>query len=134
MDTTSFTVTNGKPDQIESLYINLNKGKIKACLSVLAFVDNDTKQYIAYIPSLHISGYGATEQKAMEMLKYSLDNFGNYIASLPADKVSLELASYGWEKTIFNKEYSRKFAAGDSTLSGYNAENNKIEHLTLQAA
>jgi hypothetical protein len=36
------------------------------------YIDKDTRQYVIYIPSLEISGYGATEAKAMEMVEFSL--------------------------------------------------------------
>ena len=131
--TTKFTEKHGRPTK-ERLHINLGNGKITAYLHAIKFIDNDTKQFIAVIPSLEVSGYGETDKKAMEMLKSSLDSFGNYITTLSPDNVKKELAKLGWQKTMFHKDFSKAYVDINGQLQNFNAENNKIEQLTLQAA
>ena len=43
------------------------------------YIDKETRQYVIYIPSLEISGYGATEGKAMEMVEFSLKDYAEYL-------------------------------------------------------
>jgi hypothetical protein len=130
--TAKLTQRRGRPT-VERLHINLRKGKISADLHAIKYVDNDTKQFIAAIPSLEVSGYGETDKKAMEMLQFSLDSFGNFITSLTPDNIKKELAKLGWHKTMFHKDFSKAYVDIEGQLQNFNAENNKIEQLTLQA-
>ena len=118
----------------EHLHINLHKGKIDATLNVVRFIDKDTKQVVTYIPSLEVSGYGDNDKEAMEMLKFGLDNFGNYIAALTPDKIKAELSKMGWVKTMLNKDFSKAYVDIAGQLQNFNAEDNKVERLTLQTA
>ena len=89
-----------KTIETEQLHVKLSKrnikGAIKGNIGAFKFIDKDTKQYVMYIPSLEISGYGDTEDKAREMLKFSLDDFSKYLVSLPFEQINEELVKLGW--------------------------------------
>ena len=71
----TITRVEGNPkDQIDSLRIkrNKSKGHINGFMTVFKFQDKDTNQFISYCPSFDLSGYGETEDKAVEMLKFSV--------------------------------------------------------------
>jgi hypothetical protein len=58
------------------------------------YKDRDTRQFVYYIPSLELSGYGNTEEKAFKMLKFSLEDlFANLIELWPKQRKA-ELAKY----------------------------------------
>lgn len=106
--------------------------KVKGTLSVFRYIDKDTKQYVTYIPSLDISGYGETTDKAEETLSFSLSEFFDYIISLPIKRREAELLQLGWKKNrIRNKDFSKTKVETD--LSQFNAEANSIEQLSLVA-
>ena len=129
----SYKIRRGRQGD-EQLHINLHKQIIKYKLGAANFIDKDTKQHVVYMPSLNISGYGETNDKAEEMMKFSLEDYFSYLLTLPMDKISTELAKYGWKKGLFSNEYSRTYVDGNGDLQNLNAEDNKIEHLTLTAA
>ena len=110
----------------QTLHINRHHRKIKADLICLQFIDRDTKQNVIYIPSLEISGYGATVEKANKMLEFSVKNYFDYLlASKDLDK---ELISLGWKhKKYNNKQYSQSYIDKNGVLQNFNVENNKVE-------
>ena len=130
---TKFNLHLGPPTD-EQLHINLAKGKIDGLLHALKFVDKSTLQHVAYIPSLELSGYGETEAQALEMLKFSLDDFGSYMSKLSQRKINEELVKLGWQKTMFNKDFSKAYIDINGQLQNFNAVDNKVEILTLQTA
>jgi hypothetical protein len=122
-------------DGLEIFHINYSKGKIKAKLKRFLFQDNDTKQYVAIIPSLDLTGYGKTKRKAEEMLKFSLDQFNEFIMESSLTFANAELRKLGWKKSKFkNKEYSRAFVDINGNLKEFNAVENKIESEILSLA
>lgn len=118
----------------ESLRIDLRHGKLTANLKAFKYIDKDTQQVVISLPSLEITGYGETEAKAIDMLRFSLGDFSVYILSMPKDQIQIELAGLGWKKGIFNKEYSKCFVDENGELQNLNAVEDKIERLTLTAA
>jgi len=118
----------------EQLRFNKKKGSASGTMNVLRFKDKDTKQFVIYVPSFDISGYGETIQKASEMLRFSLSEFFKFLVEMPDDKIKTELAKYGWKTTVFHKEFSKIYADGGCEIKAFNAEDNKVERLTLQAA
>src|SRR5689334_2637722 len=94
----------------DSLKIDFRKAKIQAELAVYTFQDNDTKQYVSIIPSLDITGYGATSEKAHKMLKFSLDDFYTFLVSASFHKVAAELKHLGWKRRLIKvREYSKSY-------------------------
>jgi hypothetical protein len=124
-----------KPGDLELLNINRNTGKIMFKLAAFRFRDKDTRQMVVYIPSLDISGYGATEKKAEEMINFSLENFLTYLMELPSKKMNAELENFGWKhSTLKNKEFSKAYVDGNGELKNFNAVADTVEKLTLVAS
>ena|SRR2546421_3929376 len=93
----SFKKTDKKID-LDSLKIDLNKKKIKAKLSVLKFIDRDTKQYVLFSPTLDISGYGSTFAKAEEIFTFNVRQFFEYLVNLSHSKIQEELSAIPFKK------------------------------------
>jgi hypothetical protein len=126
-------VVSNKPLSEESLRVNLNKQRIKLGARLLKYRDRDTRQIIFFIPSLQITGYGATEEKAKEMLDFSIDEYFLYLVSLSQKKLDEELMRLGWNHVAYaNKEFSKVFVSSDGELENFNAVADDIEHLTVQ--
>lgn len=119
----------------QSLKVDKRKRKISGNVTVLHFIDNESKQHIAYAPSLNVSGYGETEKKAKEMLKFSIDELFLFLISLDANKLTAEMRKLGWDNSeYFNKQYSTAFVDINGELKGLNAVDNNVELTTLEAA
>ena len=88
-------------------YIKINYARKGASmrLHVANFIDHG--QYVAYMPSLKLSGYGATKDEAVQMLfEDVLDDMFHNLFDLSQSEISKELAKYGWHKSqIPNKKY-----------------------------
>lgn len=130
---TDFKINTKKIDH-DSLRIDLNKGRIGGNLSGFKFTEKDTKQSVIYIPSLELSGYGDNFDKANEMLRFSMQEFFDFLFNLPSNKIQIELSKLGWKKGIFNKEFSRAYIDVTGEIKNLNAEDNKVERITLTAA
>ena len=117
-----------------SEHIHIGKGKASISITALKFIDKDTKQHVIYLPSFDISGYGETPEKATEMAKFSLIDFFEYLFTLPKDKLQIELAKFGWKRSMFQKDFSKAYIDGNGELQNLNAEDNKVERVTLTAA
>jgi hypothetical protein len=120
---------------IDSIKVNLSKRRVQITVSAFRFVDKDTKQKIAYVPALELSGYGETFQKAEEMLKLSFEEYCKYLLSLNHEQVAKELKSLGWMKDKFlSKQFSRLVVDRHGVLKDVNAEGDVVQELTLSAA
>lgn len=123
-----------EPVKQESLKVNPKKGNIHLQVNGINFIDKDTKQFIIYIPSLDISSYGETKDKAEEMLKESFDFFCMHLISLSTIEINKQLSALGWQKGFFAKQFSKLYVDENGQLQNFNAENNHIERFALTAA
>lgn len=131
MSKISFTT---KPVDRDTLRVNMNKGKINFLGTVLKYRDKDTRQIVIFIPSLDITGYGATEKKAKEMISFLLNDYFAWLVKLSHNKIEAELRKLGWKHAEFSrKEYSQSFVDGDGRLQDFNAVADEVERLTLVA-
>ena len=133
MQAIKFTLHEGPMMQdFDNLHINKGKLHITGYLNVYRFVDKDTRQHVIYIPSLELSGYGETSDKATEMAKEALSEFLGSMLHRTSSEVMAELSDLGWKKNMFrNKDFSNHDIAGK--LKHLNADNDKVEHLALVA-
>lgn len=116
----------------ESMHFKKN-GEVSGNLNVLKFKDKDTDQFVYYCPSLEISGYGTTKEKAMELLKDSVDQFFIYLSQLPAKKRMDELSSLGWRQNKFrNKDFSNLYVDVEGKLKGFNVSMGDVETQKLE--
>ncbi|MEO6330578.1 MAG: hypothetical protein ABIO55_16710 [Ginsengibacter sp.] len=136
-----FSVLKDPIIQEDSLHITqvkagkkIRSAQLKGILNVYRYRDKDTRQIVAYLPSLEISGYGADEKKANEMLQFSLGEYFEYLGSLQPKKLHAELAQLKWKQNpLKHKDYSIGVENVKGQLEALNAVGNKIERLTLQA-
>jgi len=125
---------NQKPAKKDTLRISRKGNRFAGHLTLFKFIDRDTKQTVVYTPSFDISGYGETMEKALEMLKFSIDDLFENLSSLSINKLREELAKYGWKKdALRNKEFSKAFVDIDGSLKNFNAVDDKVERLSLVA-
>ena len=108
---------------------------ITAQLNMYRYRDKDTRQIVIYVPSLELTGYGADEEKAMEMIKFSMGDYFAFLFTLSAKKLQAELFDFKWKKnTLKNKEFSSAYIDGTGKLKNLNAVGDKVEHLSIVAA
>ena len=118
-----------------SLRINLTNKTIKAELAGVDFIDKDTKQHVAYIPSLELSGYGETIEKAREMIQFNMGEFFGHLIKLDSFQLLADLRELGWVKNkFFNKQFLNSDSNIDDALKYFNIEENSIKRLKLIAA
>lgn len=122
------------PSKAEQLHINLHKKHINGSITAFKFIDKDTKQTVIYVPSLELSGYGDTIEKAREMTQQSFKDFFDFVVTLSVDELRSYLSNLGWKKTMFNKDFSKAYVDGDGVLRDFNADEKTIERLELTAA
>jgi len=119
---------------IDTLRIDHNKRSVKAYISILSFIDKDTRQWVYYMPTLDVTGYGETEDKAAEMMKFSIGELFSHLLNLSNKHLQTELSKLGWKKNYFrNKEYAKSFVDINGELQNFNAVDNKVERLALVA-
>jgi hypothetical protein len=119
-----------KPYQTIKVYHD--KGRIKGNLTRITFKDKDTNQFVEYCPSFDISGYGDTKAEAIEMIKFSLADYFEYLLDLPVKKAEQELIKFGWSKVpMHNKEYSNSHVDIESNLKNFNAIEDTVEVTTI---
>lgn len=123
---------------IPSQYIRIKKGRgIDARISLLTFIDKDTKQHIVFCPAFDLTGYGSTLEKAYEILDFNLDQFYEELYALSPERQNSVLIKLGWKKDKYrNKNYSSIFVNVDGELENFNIQEGslKLQSVTLQAA
>jgi hypothetical protein len=102
---------------------------ITGSVTVISFRDKDTNQVVTYIPTLDISGYGENESKAIEMMRFSVTEFFDYLVELPVTKMATELKKLGWKHNplLKAKEYSNTYIDIRGELQNFNAVDNKVQ-------
>lgn len=129
-----FEIIEAKPHN-DSLRISRAQKRIVGHVTLVGFIDKDTEQQIIYCPSLDATGYGETEAKAMEMIKFSISEYFKFLVGLSTKKMEEELRSIGFahvnNKT---KEFSKASVDIAGQLQNLNAVDNKIKRFTLEAA
>lgn len=69
--------------------------KITLEISVFVFRDEESKQYMAYCPSLDLIGYADTEQGAKDDFEYVLNDYLKYCTE--EGTLEQDLAAHGWK-------------------------------------
>ncbi len=89
---------------------------------------------VIYVPSLELTGYGESEEKAEEMLRFSLNEYFEYLLKLSPDKMNRELSVLGWKHSkVKNKEFSKAYVDMKGDLKNFNAVGDKVEVGVLTA-
>jgi hypothetical protein len=124
----------GEPDKIE--FVKLRNGSrsgkgMKLAVRIIKSIDRDTKQFVFYVPSLELTGYGNSVDRAFEMLNRSIDDFCEFITKLKNKEIEHELFKLGWKPNETRKKYSKFYVNPEGELVGLNLDRDKIEELTL---
>jgi hypothetical protein len=126
-----FTITP-KPSKQDTLHIS--KSNVAAHISLVRFIDKDTGHYVAYAPTLELSGYGENPTEAIEMFSHSVNDFFERLMKMKKDEVAAELKRYGWKKHRYrNKDFSALRVDINGKLKDMNAVENSVERLSLTA-
>jgi len=122
------------PLALDSLHINQIKKRVRGRFNVLGFVDPQTKQHVAYVPALEVSGYGDNKQEAMFMVEEMLTSMFETFVNMSPLELNAELERYGWKRSkFFAKEFSAKLVDFDAKMKELNVEVSKIERFQLVA-
>lgn len=86
-------------DRKEFLKISVKHKQFKAGLHGIGFMDGDS--HIIYLPSLQLSAYGSSFDKAQEMMQEVLKVFSEDMFECSEAEVDGILSQYGWQKERF---------------------------------
>jgi len=90
----------------ETIKIDFNKKDFK--INVLGFGFKEGNNFIIYLPSLNISGYGKNKDEALEMIKISLDAFSDDLFEMGPMEAQKYLEKLGWKPhPVFHKKLER---------------------------
>jgi hypothetical protein len=127
-------VSDKKMLKESTLRVNLTKHKISFAGILFKYRDKDTRQIVVFIPSLDITGYGATDKKALVMLNFLMNDYLQWLGKLSPKQIEAELTGLGWKHVKFkNKEYSQSYVDQEGELHTFNAVGNEVEKLTVVA-
>ncbi len=142
MNKTIFSIKPLKSTNIISQEIKIKKfsgkkssGEVKATFQSYSIKDGD--QYVAYIPSLEMTGYGKTVDEGLEMLKEAVEDYFENLMKLTMLGISKELSKHGWNRDkILRKQFSNDtFIDKDGVLKGFEMpKDTPIEANRLQMA
>jgi len=120
-----------QPRSHDFIRIHYTKRKIEAGLTIFRYTDKDTRQIVLYVPGLELTAYGETNEKAEEMMRFSLEDAATHLLKLSSKNLATELRELGWKQDTFrNKEYSKSFVDANGELKNF-AVDNKVEKLAL---
>lgn len=114
MGTLEKTALDNKPDQ-ETLRLKGN------CLTfqVTIVSGKDGDHYVAFIPSLNISGYGSTEEEAVSSLDENIETFCEDFMRLTNDQRVHELSKLGFTRVKYHrKNFSKLYVDENGALQG----------------
>jgi hypothetical protein len=77
---------------LDSIIFSKTKGTLEISVSVYVFKENDV--FIAYCPSLDISGYNTTEEEARHDFEYALKEYVKF--QMEHDTLNKDLERHGW--------------------------------------
>lgn len=78
---------------IDCIIFSKTKGTLEVSVSVYVFKENDV--YVAYCPSLDLSGYDCTEEDARRDFEFHLQEYVKF--QVQHDTLHKDLTRHGWE-------------------------------------
>jgi hypothetical protein len=78
---------------LDSITFSKTKGTLEVSVSVYVFKENDV--FIAYCPSLDLSGYDHTEEAARQDFEYVLGEYAKY--QMEHGTLNEDLTRHGWQ-------------------------------------
>jgi hypothetical protein len=80
-------------NMIDCIVFSKSKGTLEVSVSVYVFKENDV--FVAYCPSLDLSGYDHTEEAARADFDYALQEYVKF--QMQNDTLDKDLTRHGWE-------------------------------------
>ena len=114
----NFTVTKGplKPNKKDT--IRIKRGHLNMSISV--YTGKQGEFFLAYCPSLNISGYGKTEQEAEDFIKVEMETFSEDVLSMSSIEKEKFLLSLGFQQERFHKKnFSKVYVDEDGKLRDF---------------
>jgi hypothetical protein len=100
----------------------------------LNFTGKSGDHWISIIPSLNISGYGNTENEAIQDLEYNVEVFSKDLFKLDHLQRVKELKKLGWTKHKYlKKQYSSSFVDENGVLQNFDFPE-QVKKTILEAA
>lgn len=110
--------------------LKVTKHSIKARINILTGKEGEF--YVAYSPSLNVSGYGETEKDATDSFLHNFEVFAQSLLDLKVDKQKTELQTLGWKRKKYaTKQYSKAYVDENGELR--NLQNAKVRPLETAA-
>ena len=78
---------------IDSIVFSKTKGTLEVSVSIYVFKENDV--FIAYCPSLDLSGYDKTEEAAFRDFEYVLGEYAKF--QMQHGTLNEDLTRHGWQ-------------------------------------
>lgn len=110
----------GKSPKTERLTIKKQGLDMEAALLLGQEEGEDNTIYVAFCPSIMVTGYGTTEKEAMTDLTAAVQLFHEDLMRLTPEKQLEYLASLGWKPTTFyqKKKFSKAYVDASGELKG----------------
>jgi hypothetical protein len=115
----------------ESLIINFKSRRIDGHWIRCRYIDKETNHFVVLYPALGLTGYGNTEEEAMEMIKFSLDELCKYLISSPISVVQkfLKENNWTWKQPLFpnKRAFSHSYIDSEGQLQNLNAKEGSVK-------
>lgn len=110
--------------QLEADSIDIKDGTL--AVNATVFCGKEGEYFISIIPSLMISGYGTTEQEAMDSLDENMETFCEDFIKLNQEQKLLELTKFGFSQISYqSKNFSKLYVNENGLLQG-------LENVTIK--
>ncbi len=118
----------GNPD---FLHVNRSKRAIEGKLNIWTVKDGEFM--VSIIPTLNITGYGATKDEALGMLREALDDYFSSLVNSKQEVIDRDLSSHGWvQNKITKKNFDGPFINKKGVLQNFSLpETTEIEESVL---
>lgn len=108
--------------------IRITQSKIKIRVTAFKWKQDDT--YFVYVPSLEISSYGNTKEEAVDMMNFSLNEFGMDLKNIGRKNSEVVLSKLGWKQQAFaTKNFSHAYIDKDGVIQNLGLED--VEDIEL---
>lgn len=95
-------------------------------LEVTVISGKEGEHYVSIVPSLMISGYGSTEQEAMDSLDENVETFCEDFIKLSLEQRKAELVKLGFSQVPYHrKNFSKLYVDENGLLQG-------LENVTIK--
>ena len=126
-----FKITKGTLTTKEKDTIRIKNDSLNMSISVFSGKQGDF--FLAYCPSLNISGYGKNEMEAEDFIKTEMEVFSEDVLGMTSDERENFLLSLGFKQERYKKKnFSKTYIDVDGKLQDF--EEGTLERKTLEVA